>query len=86
MEAAYEPAGVPLEDIGEGAVTRVVGFVCDRSLKQRLASLGIRMGTEVGVIQRTGGGRAVLGIGFGHLAAGTDVMRSILVVPARPDE
>jgi len=44
------------------------------------------VGTEVGVIQRTGGGRAVLGIGFGHLAAGTDVMRSILVVPARPDE
>jgi len=79
MGAAYESTGVPLRDVAEGKVARIVGLACDPVLRQRLASLGVRTGTEVSVLQRTGGGRAVVRIGFGHLAAGVDVMRSILV-------
>jgi|GEM_PF-6776997 len=61
---------VALQSVGEGTAARVVEFRCDRCLKRRLASLGIRRHSELQLLHVTGDRRAVIRIGFGRIAVG----------------
>jgi len=72
---------VTLQSVGEGTTARVVGLRCDRCLKRRLASLGIRRHSELELLQFTGDRQAVIRIGFGHIAVGSDVLEALSVVP-----
>lgn len=64
----------------EGQRVRVVGLCAGRDLDRRLTDLGLKVGSELIVLQRQGGG-LLIGRGAMRIAVGGGMAIKIMVLP-----
>jgi len=72
------PAIRSLSELGEGGRARIREIRGGRNVTRRLLSLGLRIGTEVRVVQRRGGGVVVANEG-NRVALGAGVADKLIV-------
>ena len=72
-----QPRVMPLSEPAVGQRLRLVGIDGGENLRRRLLSLGLRVGGEVQVVHRRGGG-VVLARGGNRVALGHGVARKVM--------
>ena len=70
----------PLSDLPLGARGRIAEIRGGRQLAHRLQGLGLRVGSEVEMLHRRGGG-VVVSVGATRVALGGGVVEKLFVVP-----
>ena len=78
MTVAVSAALCPLVDLSAGQTCRVVGIDGDRALVKRLLGLGLRLGSEVCIVQRRGQDVVVASAG-NRIALGGTIARHLRV-------
>jgi ferrous iron transport protein A len=73
----------PLSDLPLGARGRIAEIRGGRQLAHRLQGLGLRVGSEVEMLHRRGGG-VVVSVGATRVALGGGVVEKLFVVPIGP--
>jgi len=70
---------IALSQASVGSMAKVETIEGGRAMRLRLATLGLREGMDVGVLQSVPGGPVVLEVGSGRLALGAGMAERILV-------
>ena len=78
------PKDMILAEVPEGARVRLLKVLAGRSLAARLADMGLRIGTEVQVVNRRSGGAVALKREGQVLAIGGGMAQKIIVEPVTP--
>ncbi len=73
---------LPLSDALRGSRYRVCSVDAEKQTRARLTSMGIKMGSNIGIVSHQARGM-VLALGNGRLAVGSNVLPLIRVVKAR---
>lgn len=68
-----------LIDVPVGHRARISGSTNDPAMERRLRELGLRVGADVTVMQKTAGGGRVVKIGGGHYALCANTLKRIVV-------
>ncbi len=78
--ARAQPSLVPLQDLALGVPARVAEIRGGRQLVRRLMALGVRVGSEIRVLQHRGSG-LVVSLGDTRVALGGGVVDKLSVEP-----
>lgn len=68
-----------LSSVKEGSTVRLARLDCGRGMSTRLASMGLRTGTEFRVVQAAGSGPIVVAVGNSRYALGRGVTDRMMV-------
>ena len=68
-----------LIDVPVGHRARITGSTVDPATNRRMRELGLRVGSEITVMQKTSGGGRVVKIGGGHYALCANTLKRIMV-------
>ncbi|MCW8906592.1 MAG: ferrous iron transport protein A [Sedimenticola sp.] len=71
---------ITLDQMSTGACARIVGVAGDRGLARKLLGLGLRVGSEVSILQRRSRGVVVANAGT-RVALGSSVADKLLMQP-----
>lgn len=73
-----------LAEVRPGTRVRLARTTVGRGLLRRLSDMGLRLGTEVEVVHRHGGGCVVVAHGSTRVALGGGMAAKVVVEPAGP--
>lgn len=78
VEARTGPS-FPLSSIEVGARVRIAALLAGRGLAERIADMGLPVGSEIEIVQRQSGGRLIVAREFARVALGGGMAQKILV-------
>jgi Fe2+ transport system protein FeoA len=83
-DTGTQGAAEPLGKAPSGTPLRVAGMDGGQAFRMRLAAMGIRIGTELQVVQRQASGPLIVALRGTRIAIGRGMLDRILVTPAPP--